>query len=508
MADSEHRDDTGVPEPPVKDFEVLETIDGVRAVADATRLQMVHLLARTPSTGSMLARTLQIPANRAHYHLQRLLEAGLIRDVSGPREQRTEERYFAATARYLLVDPRLGGVDDRPTTALRQSIETTFLDWRRSQILDIDWGDLARLVVSRALRVQQNDEVLILFAPMALDLAEAILVEVEARGAIAHPRPWSRNVVLRTIDRYTSDDLEGRPFLPAAIDERITAAVLLTSTLVQGAPPNAAQQERLPHYLQSVSSWKQSVPRRGLRYVNVGLPHRGEFGHGYLSPEAGIDVFWRAVNADLEQIRTRGERLVQIVRDEPELIITREDGSEFRVTVDRGNAGFSDGIISAEDLRAGRSTESLPAGSFGALPAAGNGDGVFEADYIFANGRHVPHVRVVLQKGRVVELDAPTDAEAIRARLAREAGDPDLLSSVTIGLNPGGAGPTGRPELDTVLAGTVTLNFGNNEIWGGNVKSTFNLCLPAHGLTVRTESTSLVLRGRLVETKGPNSVSG
>ena len=508
MSDADNQRDPGVPEPPVKDFEVLKTVDGVRALADATRLQMVHILARTPSTGSMLARELKIPANRAHYHLQRLLEAGLIQDVGGQREQRTEERYYTAIARYLLVDPGLGGVEDRPTAALRQSIDTTFLDWRRSQVLDIDWGVLARLVVNRSLRVQRNDEVLILFAPMALELAEAILVEVEARGAIPHPRPWSRNVILRTLDSHSADELADRPFLPAAIDERITAAVLLTSTLVQGAPPSPAQQERLPHYLRSVSNWKQSVPKRGLRYVYVGLPHFGEFGHGYLSPEAGIDVFWRAVNADLEQVRVRGEQLVQTVRAEPEILIRGESDSELRVTVDPAYAGVSDGIISEEDLRAGRSTESVPAGAFGALPLAGSGDGVFEADYTFASGRHVPRVRVVLQKGRIVELHAPNDADAIRERLAREAGDPDLLSSLTIGLNPGGTGPTGRPELDTVLAGTVTLNFGNNEIWGGNVRSTFNLSLPAHGLTVRTRSTSIVVRGRLPETIGLKSDSG
>lgn len=494
------------PTPQLKDFEVLGTMSGLRALADPTRLQMIHILARGPSTGSVLARTLKIPANRAHYHLRRLLAAGLVQDVRGGRKRPTEERYYAATARHIVVDPGLGGIEDRPTLALRQSIDTTFLDWRRSQILAIDWGDLARLVVHQSLRVRKDDHVLVLFAPMALEPAEAILVEVEGCGAVAHARPWSRNVILRTLDRHSLDELEKLPFIPAGIDERLTAAVLLTSSLVQGAPPNASQQERLPRFLQSLSSWKQSVHKRGLRYVHVGLPHRAEFSQGYLSPEAGIDTFWRCATADLEQMRRRGEVLLQIVRSEPELVIQGKNGAELRVTLDSAHAGISDGVISDEDLRAGRSTEAVPAGSFGALPVTGTGDGVFEADYTFSSGRHVPGIRAVLREGRIVELDAASDAAVIREQLAREAGDPDLLSGVTIGLNPGGAGLTGRPELDSVLAGVVTLHFGNNELWGGNVKSTFNLSLPGHGLTVRARTKSLVIRGRLVGPTGPNSV--
>jgi leucyl aminopeptidase (aminopeptidase T) len=494
--------------PPMKDFEVLATMAGMRALADPTRLQMVRLLTRNPATGSMLARDLSIPANRAHYHLQRLLEAGLIQEVGeGPRRL-TGERFYAATARHFLIDPGVGGVEDRPTIALRQSIDNTFLDWRRSQLLAIDWGDLARLAVHQTLRVRQNDHVMILFAPIALELAEAILVEIEACGAVVYPRPWSRNIILRTLDRYPPEVLENLPFIPGPIDERLTAAMLITSNLVQGSPPNPTQQERLPRFLQSVSRWKQSVRNRGLRYLHVGLPHRAEFSRGYLTPEAGIDAFWRCMSADLEQIRKRGEHLLQIVPTEPDLVIHGQNQAELRVTLDADHAAISDGIISKDDLLAGRSTESLPAGSFTALPAAGTGDGVFEADYTFSSGRHIPRVRVVLRQGRIVELDAASDADVIRERLAREAGDPDLLSSVTIGLNPGGPGPTGRPELDSVLAGVVTLDFGNNELLGGNVKSTFNLSLPAHGLTVRTRTKSVVVRGRLAGPNEPKRGSG
>lgn len=493
---SQSRTPRPVSETQMKDVEVLKGLLGLRALSDSTRVQMIQILMREPATGSMLARSLGIPANRAHYHLKRLLDVGLISALDTAPKARTEERFYRAAARHILVDPGLVSAEEQATFALRQSIDTTFLDWRRSQVLDIDWGLLAGIVAQKALRVRQGDQVLILFAPIALEAAEAILVEVEACGGTAHPRPWSRNTMLRTLDRYSPDQLSELPLVPPAIDERLTAAVLLTSSLVQGAPPNPAQRELLPRLLQSVSAWKRSVAARGLRYVYVGLPHRAEFEQGFVSPEAGIDAFWRCVTADLTSIHDRGDDLRRLVRLEPELLITGADGTALRVTVDPSSASTSDGIISDEDLRCGRSTESVPAGAFGVLPVTGTGEGAFIADYTFAAGRHLRNVRVVLRQGRIAELTADGDIQSLRDRLASESGEPGTLSGITLGLNPGAQGPTGRPELDSLLAGVVTLHFGNNELWGGSVKSTFNLSLPAHGVTVRTRTRTLVTAGR------------
>lgn len=487
------------PAPEIKDFEIVATTAGVRALSHPTRLEMIQLLQRGRATGSMLARTLRTPANRAHYHLQQLLEAGLIQDAGPARANRTEERYYAATARHLVIDPALGGVESRPMTMLRQSIESTFLDWRRAQVLAIDWGVLARQVVCQSLRIGKGDHVAVFFAPMALELAEAIMVEVEAAGGVSHPRPWSRNLVLRTLERLSPEELAGMAFVPEAVDRQLTAAVLLSSNLPQAARPSPDQQRNLPLILESLSRWKQSLRRRSLRYVHVGLPHRGEFAHGYLTPEAGINLFWRCVTADLDQIRARGTRLMRALRDEPDLAIHGANGSELRLTLDPTHATTQDGIISDDDLREGHTTDAVPAGSFIGLPQPGTGDGAFEAAYAFCDGQHIPSVRLVFEAGRIVQVEAPAGAGAdvIRHRLAQEVGDPDLIGNVTIGLNPGGRGPSGRPELDSVLAGVVTLHLGNNELWGGSVRSTLNLSFPALEVSLRTRTRSLVRDGRL-----------
>lgn len=483
---------------PLKDFEVIETVEGVRALADEVRLQMVHLLTHGTQTGSSLARLLKIPANRAHYHVKRLLEAGLIQEVGGVRGYATEERQYVATARHILVDPGLGAGESRTAQSLRQSIDATFSDWRRSQVLAIDWADLARLVVRRSLRVVKGDEVLVMFAPITFEAAEAISLEVEACGAIAYLRSWSRSVILGMADRCsTAAELDSIALIPPELDQRLTAVAFLSSSLVQGAPPTEAQQAKLPRLLDSVSNWKSSIQRRGLRYLHVGLPHRAEFTQGSLTPEAGLDTFWHCVTEDSEQLRVRGEELLDGLLHGPEVEIAGRGDARMIVTIDPAHLGLSDGVISEEDIRRGRTIDSVPAGAVVALPIPQSGDGDFQADYTFAGGRHIHGVKVTLKQGEIVELDGPEGTAQLRERLARETGEPARLSSISIGLNERGSGPTGRPELDSVLAGVVTLGFGNNELLGGSVRSTFNLTLPAHGLTLTSGARALVRRGRL-----------
>jgi hypothetical protein len=105
---------------------------------------------------------------------------------------------------------------------------------------------------------------------------------------------------------------------------------------------------------------------------------------------------------------------------------------------------------------------------------------------------------VEIRKGRIVEVRAKKHAESVSNRLAQAAGDGNLISGVRFGLNPAGRGPTGKPILDACLSGTVTLHFGNNELQGGDVKSTVTLILPACHLTVISGKSTLVESGELV----------
>jgi hypothetical protein len=118
-------------------------------------------------------------------------------------------------------------------------------------------------------------------------------------------------------------------------------------------------------------------------------------------------------------------------------------------------------------------------------------------DYTFSGGRHFWDVRVELREGRIVGLEAGNSAEILRQELAAAVGDPGLLAGVQFGLNPAGRGATGKPNLDACLEGVVTFAFGNNELLGGDVRSTMNLLLPCAKLTARAGGLTLIQDGRL-----------
>ncbi len=108
--------------PPIKDFMVIGGVDEIGTLAHAGRLAVLRALSQGPKTGADVARELDQPANRVHYHLGKLLKLGLIVEVCKGRKRWKEERYFQATARHFIVDPRIG-CRDEGTSALSDTLD-------------------------------------------------------------------------------------------------------------------------------------------------------------------------------------------------------------------------------------------------------------------------------------------------------------------------------------------------------------------------------------------------
>jgi leucyl aminopeptidase (aminopeptidase T) len=493
------------PELYIKDFELLDRLDWIKTLANKDRMAMVGLLAREPLTGSMVAERLGMPANLAHYHIQRLLACGLVREAGIGPQRRKDERHYIATARHFLVDPQLGCRDGEAAAAVLRSVDAAFLDWRRRQILNVDLAQVARRVVSDCLRIRPGETVLVMFGPLGLELGEAILIEVEAMGARARPKLWSRNTLLGTIDRHSPESLAQLPFLDPDIDRELNAVVYVSSTIPQGAPPSPAQREKLPHRLEAVSRWQQSLRDRRVRYLEIGLPYRGELEAGGVTPEDAIDIFWRCIATDYEDLARRARRLraridegfEEWIGHRPILKFSCERGTELAVEIDLEHSLVSDGVVSDEDIARGNTFDQLPAGYLAFLPVAQTASGLLIADYTFHRGTHFWDVRLELRNGRIVGLEAANNADVLRQSLAAAVGDADLIAGVQIGLNPAGRGPTGKPSLDGCLEGVFTFAFGNNELMGGNVRSTFNLVLPCGKLTARAGNLQITHQGSL-----------
>jgi leucyl aminopeptidase (aminopeptidase T) len=455
----------------------------------------------------MAAERLGIRANLAHYHIKRLLACGLVREAGTGRKRWKDELYYVAIARHFLVDPELGCKDATATAAVLRSVDSAFLDWRRRQILNIDLAQVAARVVHDCLRIRSGETVVTMFGPQGLELAEAIVTELEAIGARPRPKLWSRNSLFLTLDRHTEESLALLPFVDPDLDRIVDAVVFVSSTLPQGEPPSPAQREKLPHVLEAVSRWHQSLKARRIPYIEIGLPYRGELEAGRTTPEEAIDIFWRCLATDYGTLARRGCRLLERIQDHlAEWIGGRvlarfqcSRGTDLRVELDLDRAHVSDGVVSVEDRTRGHTFEELPAGFLAFLPVARSATGTLIADYTFLGGAHFWDVKLVLDQGRIVEIESANNEKALADALAAETGDAYALAGVQLGLNPAGRGPTGKPSLDACLEGVVTFAFGNNELLGGDVRSTVNLILPCSQLTAQVGDLTLARDGRLAK---------
>lgn len=488
---------------PIKDFAILEDPGQIGSLAHADRFAILRTLGEEPRTGADLARELGLPANRVHYHLKQLLERKLIEEVGKGRKLWKEERLYRSYARHYVIDPGLGGDDSAGTTSIKNTIEHAFLDWHREELLQIDLGRVARLMVERCLMARPGEQVLVMHGPQGFDLAERLHIELAAAGCVSLTRLWSPETMRAMLERFSAEDLASTPFIPAAQDAALDGVIFLSGAAPQGPPPGPELMAKLPALMQCVSAWQKSLHERRIRYLEFALPFRREFdvqGSGPITgatPEEAIEIFWRCIDTDYGELARRADRLAARLASPAELHITCPLGSDLHVTVDPERAFLLDGVICPEDIGAGRSFEGLPAGTLNFFPVAGTAEGVYRADYTFQGGAHVESVLLTLEQGRIVDLRAESNEEVLKQRLESASGDADLLSGVRFGLNPAGRGPTGKPILDACLAGAVTLHFGNNELQGGDVRSTIDLIMPACHLNVDCGGIRVVEGGRL-----------
>ncbi|MCA9728296.1 MAG: aminopeptidase [Candidatus Eisenbacteria bacterium] len=486
-------------EPKLQDFEILAQVSEVKALAHTDRLAILGLIGSEPMTAAMLAKALDIPTSQANYHLNVLCREGLAWEVRKGRKRWKEERFCMAKARNYVVDPALGCHDPEASLAVRRSVEAAFLDWRRTQLLGVDLVRVARQVARQALRARSGQTVLVLFTPPALKIAGAIQVELRAVGADPRLQIWSRAVALATLDEIPAESLPDYSFLDPGLMQEMDAAIFLSSNMPEeGADPEPEQLAKLPHLLAASSRWHESMHQRRIPFVEVALPHRGEFEHGVTSPEDAIDTFWRCLEADGEALADRIRLIDDALRGSATIHIQCSGGTDLSVDIDHARAFHSDGVISDADIAAGRSFESLPAGSLSFLPQPGSGSGSLFASHVFAVGQRFREVLFRIRDGRIVGLESPHDLAGLRRALDVASGEPGRLAEVGVGVNPGGTTETGKPILDACMEGAVTLTFGNNGQLGGDVRSTLTLILSARDRSVSVAGRMIVEDGRIV----------
>jgi len=105
----------------VRRIAVISRHDHLSALAHPLRVRVLELL-RVPASAAALARELGEPRQKLGYHLQQLLQAGLIRKVGERRTGGFVEDLYQAAAAAFVVSPRITWVERTRATALNAQL--------------------------------------------------------------------------------------------------------------------------------------------------------------------------------------------------------------------------------------------------------------------------------------------------------------------------------------------------------------------------------------------------
>jgi DNA-binding transcriptional ArsR family regulator len=102
---------------PVPDYDLADTMEltspvQVQAIGNQLRTTLLGLLHERAATVTELARAVGRPKSTVAYHVNVLLEVGLVRVVRTRRVRAIEERYFGRTARMFYVGMGKGSGED------------------------------------------------------------------------------------------------------------------------------------------------------------------------------------------------------------------------------------------------------------------------------------------------------------------------------------------------------------------------------------------------------------
>jgi DNA-binding transcriptional ArsR family regulator len=98
-----------VPDYDLEETLVVDTPEQLRALFDATRTRIVHLLLERAATISELAATMGVPKGTMGHHVGVLADNGLIHVVRTKKVRAIEAKYYGRTARTFLI--RTAGPD-------------------------------------------------------------------------------------------------------------------------------------------------------------------------------------------------------------------------------------------------------------------------------------------------------------------------------------------------------------------------------------------------------------
>ena len=174
--------------------EVLDNPETVAALAHPLRVQILDAL-REPDSAAGAARKIGEGRQKVNYHVQALVDAGLLRSAGERRNGNFVEQLYESVAGSFMVSPRLACGDDRRVQALRAQVPLEHLvhlgervQHDAIELLDraaFDGEEIASATVEATVRFA-NEDARASFAKEYLDAMKPLLKKYGSRNGEAY----------------------------------------------------------------------------------------------------------------------------------------------------------------------------------------------------------------------------------------------------------------------------------------------------------------------------------
>lgn len=354
---------------------------------------------------------------------------------------------------------------------------------------------LARNVVRHSLRIRPKENVIVECWNHGIEVAREFVYELRAAGA----RPlWlfeDEPTYWRSIETLPTTKLG-----QVSKSEWSALSAADAYIFLPGPADITRYKKNLPKSGAATAynaEWYRRAEKAGLRGARVLL--------GYVTQERaasyGLDhAAWRSMildagSADFRAIARRGRRLQALLSKPADVEVTAPNGTRLTFALKGRRATLDDGIVDAEDLKAGDFMTNVPPGYVQVLPDESSADGtiVFDQPEPYL-GTFLPGLRMEFRDGRA-SWSAVSGEEVLRGMWDKAKGPKDRLGGILLGLNP--AARLGFLQSD-IVAGGFSLWIGSNEEEGGRNKTDFALSGHMGSATVRVGKRLVLDHGRLV----------
>ena len=365
-----------------------------------------------------------------------------------------------------------------------------------------DLEKLAERLVTQSAAVKEGEVVWISGRTHDAELLENLAVHVRKVGGFP-------------IVTYSSDRLAKRMFfdVPAKYDSQpdalgmaladlIDVTISLgngtTQDLFEGADP-----ARTAARGKADEATMQAFMKNRVRTVEVGndlypTPWRAE---RYGMDEAALSkIFWDGVNLDYTELQARAEQVRAALAAGNELHVTNPNGTDLRLRIQGRTVAASDGIISADDLKAGPPPAVyLPAGEVYTTPVPGSAEGKVVSTRSYYRGKPIDNLTVTFAGGKATAMTGSGPGFAgLKAEYdAVDDARKNEFAFIDFGINPNVTLPANSTVGTWVPAGAVTVGTGSNVWAGGTNAITYGMTMFLPGSTVTLDGKPIVENGTL-----------